>query len=62
MTKPTALTEIQKQQRFKQLQSRNYKASMRLEGIHWVETLPNLDRIVLTEAEKIAELTLHYAR
>ena len=62
MKNGNALTNEEKQQRFKQLQSRNYIASMRLEGIHWVEVTPTHNPKNLSEAEQIAELKLHYAR
>ncbi|WP_084722227.1 YhfG family protein [Photobacterium aquae] len=54
------LTEQQKQARFKQLQARNYRASLKLEGIEIMAEQATVKGD--TEAEQIANLKKQYER
>ncbi|WP_428446307.1 YhfG family protein [Photobacterium nomapromontoriensis] len=56
------LTEEEKTYHFKRLQSRNYKASLLLEGIHLDPTEKPQKHGMQTEAKLIAELKARYAR
>ncbi|MCQ1056936.1 YhfG family protein [Photobacterium sp. ZSDE20] len=51
-----------KKQRFKQLQGKNYRASLRLEGIHLKSDESESNDSVLTEVEHIKKLKGQYAR
>lgn len=55
------LTEEEKTFHFKRLQSRNYKASMLLEGIHLDPTEKPQKSNPVTEAKLIADLKARYA-
>ncbi|MGR5064658.1 YhfG family protein [Photobacterium sp. DNB22_13_2] len=56
------LTDDQKRQRFKQLQGKNYRASLRLEGIHLEADESDKNDSVLAEIEHIKKLKGQYAR
>ncbi|PSU36150.1 YhfG family protein [Photobacterium lutimaris] len=56
------LTDDQKRQRFKQLQRKNYRASLRLEGIHLDPEESKSNNDGLAEVEHINELKGQYAR
>ncbi|MGR5142083.1 YhfG family protein [Photobacterium sp. DNB23_23_1] len=56
------LTDDMKKQRFKQLQGKNYRASLRLEGIHLKSDESEINDSVLTEVEHIKKLKGQYAR
>lgn len=56
------LTDDQKRQRFKQLQGKNYRASLRLEGIHLDPEESQRNDNGLAEVEHIKKLKGQYAR
>ncbi|WP_428647320.1 YhfG family protein [Photobacterium satsumensis] len=56
------LTDDQKRQRFKQLQAKNYRASLLLEGIHLEPDESESHESVLAEVEHINKLKGRYAR
>ena len=56
------LTDDDKQRRFKQLQAKNYRASLRLEGIHLEQEDDAAIETGLNEIEQIRKLKGHYAR
>lgn len=56
------LTDDQKRQRFKQLQAKNYRASLLLEGIHLEPDESESHESVLAEVEHINKLKGQYAR
>lgn len=56
------LTDDEKQRRYKQLQAKNYRASLRLEGIHLEQEESANSESGLTEIEQIRQLKGHYAR
>ncbi|WP_428457901.1 YhfG family protein [Photobacterium makurazakiensis] len=56
------LTEAQKKSRYKSMQSRNYTASLQLEGIHLASDNEKKYSPEETESKQIADLKLRYAR
>lgn len=56
------LTEEEKKAHFKRLQNKNYRASLRLEGIHLEGETHDPECVLKSESEQIADLTLRYAR